>query len=304
MDQLTSMAVFVCVAERGSFAAAGAALRLSGTMVANHVAALERHLGASLIHRTTRRHALTAIGAAYLERCRDVLASVSAADRVADQLTAEPSGLLRVTAPVTYGVHRLTPLVAAYQQRYPAVTVELNLNDRLVDLEEEGYDLAIRSGEPAKDSPLIARLLQTSRMRIAASPAYLARDGVPDHPQALAGHRLLGFSPWGDTPQLRFSRDEETVVVSFKPSLTINNGQALLVAALAGHGVVVQADVLLDEPIAAGLLVPLLPNWLLPQRPIYAMRKPDRVPGARVRSFVDFLLTEFAGEREEDRATS
>ncbi|WP_148714664.1 LysR family transcriptional regulator [Chitinolyticbacter meiyuanensis] len=297
MDQLTSMAVFVCVAERGSFAAAGMALQLSGTMVANHVAALERRLGATLIHRTTRRHALTVVGTAYLERCRDVLASVAAADRVADQLTAEPSGLLRVTAPVTYGVHRLTPLVTAYQQRYPAVTVELHLNDRLVDLEEEGYDLAIRSGEPPKDCPLIARLLQTSQMRIAASPDYLVRHGVPDHPQALAAHQLLGFAAWGDAPQLRFSRDGETVCLPFKPALTINNGQALLVAALAGHGIVVQADVLLDEPIAAGLLQPLLPDWSLPQRPIYAMRKPDRAPGARVRSFVDFLLAELAGER-------
>ncbi|UXY14963.1 LysR family transcriptional regulator [Chitiniphilus purpureus] len=295
MDRLTSMAVFVCVAERGSFAAAGAALRLSGTMVANHVAALERHLGATLIHRTTRRHALTAVGTAYLERCRDVLASVAAADRVADQLTAEPSGLLRVTAPVSYGVHRLTPLLRAYQQRYPAVQVALNLNDRLVDLEEEGYDLAIRSGTPAPDCPLVARLLQTSRMRIAASADYLARHGTPAHPQDLASHNVLGFAAWGDAPQLRFSRDGETVCLPFKPGLTINNGQALLVAALAGHGIVVQADVLLDEPIATGLLQPLLPGWTLPQRPVYVMRKPDRVPGARVRSFVDFLVAALAG---------
>ena len=289
MDRLTSMAVFVRVAEKGSFAAAADGLAMSTTMVANHVRTLEAQLGARLLDRTTRRHALTEIGAAYLERCRDVLASVHAADHVAEALRAVPQGTLRVTAPVTWGTHRLVQVVGEYMTRYPGVTVELSLNDRVVDLADEGFDCAIRSGELA-DERLIARPLQRARMLVAASPAYLARRGTPATPGELEAHALLGFATWGPGHVLRFARGDATESVPVRAALTVNNGQALLAAALAGIGVVVQADALLDAPVASGALVRLLPDWTLPSRALHVVRLPEARPSAKLRTFVDFVV--------------
>jgi len=289
MDRLTSMAAFVRVAEKGSFAAAADGLAMSTTMVANHVRALEAQLGARLLDRTTRRHVLTEIGAAYLERCRDVLASVHAADHVAEALRAVPQGTLRVTAPVTWGTHRLVRVVGEYMARYPGVTVELNLNDRVVDLADEGFDCGIRSGD-LDDERLIARPLRRARMLVAASPAYLARRGTPATPRELESHALLGFATWGRDHVLRFAREGETALVPVRGALVVNNGQALLAAALEGIGVVVQADALLAAPVDAGALVRLLPDWELPSRALHVVRLPEARPSAKLRTFVDFVV--------------
>ena len=298
MDRLTSMAVFVRVAERGSFAAASEGLSISTTMVANHVRALESQLGARLVDRTTRRHVLTEIGAAYLERCRDVLASVHAADHVAEALRAVPQGTLRVTAPVTWGTHRLVPVIGRYMAAYPQVRVELNLNDRLVELADEGFDCGFRSGELG-DERLIARPLRRAHMLVAASPAYLARRGMPASPRELEGHALLGFSTWGPEHVLRFARGEEKVGVPVRGAITINNGQALLTAALEGMGVVVQADALLAAPIAARTLVPLLTDWSLPSRALHVVRLPEARPSAKLRTFVDFVVAELGSSQRD-----
>lgn len=289
MDRLTSMAVFVCVAERGSFAAAAAELALSPSMVANHVRALEGRVGACLLERTTRRHTLTEIGAAYLERCRDVLASAHAADHLAEVLRAVPQGTLRVTAPVSWGTHRLVPVVGAYMALYPQVAVALSLNDRVVDLAEEGFDCGVRSGA-LSDDRVIARPLQRARMLAVASPDYLARRGMPKAPQDLAFHTLLAFSSWGREHAWRFTRAGETVAIPVRGPLVINNGQALLTAASAGMGVVVQADALLDAAVAAGTLVHLLPDWELPSRALHIVRLPEVRPSAKLRTFVDFVV--------------
>lgn len=289
MDRLTSMAVFVRVVEKGSFAAAAEEFALSTTMVANHVRALEQQLGAQLLERTTRRHHLTEIGAAYLERCRDVLSSVQAAEQVAESLRAAPQGTLRVTAPVTWGAHRLMPVIGAYMAAYPSVQVELSLNDRVVDLHEEGFDAAIRSG-PLDDDSLVARPLAPSRMYAVASPAYLERRGVPQTPDELAAHACLGFMAWGRQHSWRFCRDGRVVDVPVRGPLVCNSGQALLAAARCGVGVVVQADVLLAPVIAAGELVRLLPAWELPSRQLHIVRRRETRPTAKLRTFVDFVV--------------
>lgn len=289
MDRLTSMAVFVRVVEKGSFAATADEFGLSTTMVANHVRALEQQLGARLLDRTTRRHSLTEIGAAYLERCRDVLSSVQAADQVAEALRAVPQGTLRVTAPVTWGAHRLMPVIGAYMAAHPGVQVELSLNDRVVDMHEEGFDAAIRSGV-LHDEALIARPLAPSRMFAVASPAYLEAHGLPHEPAALAGHACLGFMAWGRHHHWRFQQGDRTVEVPVQGPLICNNGQALLTAALCGVGVVVQADVLLAPAIESGRLVRLLPDWELPARPIHIVRRREIRPTAKLRTFVDFVV--------------
>ncbi|NKI71085.1 LysR family transcriptional regulator [Collimonas pratensis] len=289
MDRLTSMAVFVRVVEKGSFAAVAEEFSLSTTMVANHVRALETHLGARLLDRTTRRHSLTEIGSVYVERCRDVLNSVQAADYVAEALRAVPRGKLRMTSPVTYGAHRLVPLIGEYMTLYPEVQVELVLNDRVVDMVEEGFEVALRSGV-VDGANLIARPLRPSRMFAVASPAYLKRHGRPRHPAELSGHNCLGFMSWGKDHSWRFSQGEQLEVVPVRGSFVSNNGQALLTAALNGIGVVVQADVLLDAAIASGQLVQLLPEWSLPGRPMHLVRTRDARPTAKLRTFVDFLV--------------
>jgi DNA-binding transcriptional LysR family regulator len=289
MDKLTSMSVFVRVAEAGSFAAVAEEFALSTTMVANHVRALEHELNERLIERTTRRHRLTEVGAAYLERCRDVLASVAAADRVGEAMRALPQGQLLVSAPASYGTHRLVPLIGAYMRAYPRVSVELMLNDRVVDLAEEGFDVAIRSG-PMKDDGLVARPLRRSRMVAAASPAYLEQAGTPAHPAELGRHNCLAFTTWGPGHSWRFSRAGETVLVPVQGSMTCNSGQALLVAALAGIGVIVQSDDLLEPVIEAGELVRLLPDWSLPTRQVHVVRRHEPRPSAKLRSFVDFIV--------------
>jgi len=289
MDKLRAMEVFVATVDAGSFAAAAEALDLSAVMVGKHIRALEEQLGARLLERTTRRHALTEIGAAYLERCRDVLASVHTADGVAESLRAMPQGVLRVTAPVAYGAHRLTPVIAEYIAAYPQVKVDLSLNDRVVDLAEEGFDCGVRSGA-AVDERLIARPLALARMFAVASPAWVARHGQPRHPSELEAFPLLGFAAWGTNHSWRFTQGSKTVHVPVRGPFSTNNGQALLAAAMAGVGVIVQADALLGPALASGQVVQLLPEWELPTRQVHIMRLPEARPSAKLRTFVDFVV--------------
>jgi DNA-binding transcriptional LysR family regulator len=289
MDRLTSMAVFVRVVEKGSLTAAADEFGLSTTMVANHLRALEKQLGAQLLERTTRRQHLTEIGAAYLERCRDVLASVQAADQVAEVMRANPQGTLRVSAPVSWGAHRLMPVIAAYMATYPQVQVELSLNDRTVDLHDEGFDVVVRSGV-VSDGQLIARPLQPSRSLVAASPAYLAAHARPRRPEDLQRHNCLSHAAWGADHAWRFSKGAQKVSVPVRGNLVCNNGQALLNAAVCGVGVVVQGDVLLEPSIAKGKLVRLLPGWDLPSRAMHILRRREVRPTAKLRSFVDFVV--------------
>lgn len=289
MDKLRAMEVFVAAIDAGSFAGAAKTLDLSAVMVGKHIHALETQLGARLLERTTRRHTLTEIGAAYLERCRDVLASVRTADGVAESLRALPQGTLRVSAPVAFGAHRLMPVVGEYMAAHPQVRVELNLNDRVVDLAEEGFDCGLRSG-PVLDQRLIARPLAPSRMFAVASPAFVARHGAPRHPSDLEGLPLLSFAAWGANHAWRFTRGGETVHVQVNGPLVTNNGQALLTAALLGVGVIVQADPLLLPELDAGRVVRLLPDWDLPTREVHIVRLPEARPSAKLRSFVDFVV--------------
>ncbi|MEC5163756.1 DNA-binding transcriptional LysR family regulator [Janthinobacterium sp. CG_S6] len=288
-DKLHSMRVFVAAASADSFAAAAPALGISALMVGKHVRALEQQLGARLIERTTRRQVLTEIGALYLERCREVLASVEAADHVAETVRASPQGVLRVTAPVAYGSHRLVPVIGAYAALHPQVHIDLALHNRVVDMAEEGFDVAVRAGA-LRDDALVARPLRPERMHAVASPAYLARRGAPLHPSDLAQHNCLAFAAWGPDHAWRFARAGASVHAPVRGGFASNTGQALVAAALAGMGVAVQTGALLEPFIASGQLVELLPDWNLPERAMHIVRRAETRPSAKVRSFVDFAL--------------
>ena len=193
LDRLTGLEVFARVAGAGSLSAAARAMGMSQTMVTKHIAALESRLGVKLFHRTTRRLSITDAGRNYLESSGRILAEIEAADAAVAADRIEPRGLLRLNAPVSFGARQIAPLLAEFAERHPRVTVELGLNDRLVDLAEEGWDLAIRIGS-LSDSSLIARRVAPCRTVVCASPSYLKARGEPSTVSGLAGHNCLGYT--------------------------------------------------------------------------------------------------------------
>ncbi|WP_235429296.1 LysR family transcriptional regulator [Chromobacterium vaccinii] len=282
------MELFVAVVDKGSFTAAADAHRLSQPMVGKHIAALEKRLGGKLLVRTTRRQQLTELGQHYYQRCRAILADLAAADDAAALLREQPRGVLRVNASVTFGTLRLAPLLAEFMARYPEIGVELELSDQLVDLVAEGYDAVFRIGHLA-DSGLVARRLKPYRMMIAASPAYLARRGRPETPEQLAEHDCLGFSRWRrDDGWDALARLHAAQIPSSR--FQCNQGQALRQMALAGAGIVLQAETLLADDVAAERLVSLLDGYLPDPKPMHLIYPADRQPLPKLRVFIDFIV--------------
>ncbi len=294
MDRLTSMAVFVKAADSGSFAATAAALGLSSQMVGKHVRSLEERVGVRLLNRTTRRQSLTEVGRAFYERCKLVLAEAESADALAAELRAVPRGRLRVNAPVNFGTHRLVPMLVRYLRQHPEVSVDLTLSDRIVDLVDEGYEAVIRIS-PLADSTLIARSLAPYRLIACASPSYLAERGTPMAPEDLARHECLGFAYWARPPadEWQFTGAEGVHAVRVGSRLAINNGQALRAAALEGFGIILLSQELLEDDLASGRLVRILPGYEPPSRPMHILFAPDRRPTPKLRSFIDFVVATF-----------
>lgn len=288
------MAVFVKAAETGSFAAAAAALGLSSQMVGKHIRFLEARYGMRLIDRTTRRQSLTEAGSAFYERSKAVLAEADAAEALAANLQAAPRGTLKVNAPVSFGAHSLTPALARYMKQYPEVDIDLTLSDRIVDLVDEGFDAVVRIA-PLPDSRLIARSLAPYRLVACASPVYLEEHGRPVRPADLVEHECLGFAYWarGPMPEWEFTDAQGLHAVRVTSRFSINNGQALRSAALAGLGIIQQPREMLDEDLAGGRLVQVLPDYESPSRPMHILFSPDRKSTPKLRSFIDFVVTTF-----------
>jgi DNA-binding transcriptional LysR family regulator len=298
------MQVFVATAQAGSMSAAASQLGLSPAMVGQHIAALEQRLATRLLHRTTRRQSLTDFGTSYLDQCRDILERVAAAEREAEAAQTQARGQLRLTAPMTFGSEALMPALRRYRQIAPEVTLDIMLTDRNVDLVEEGFDLAFRIGT-LPDTRLIARNLAPYRMMIGVAPDYLARRGWPQHPRDLAGHEAIGFAPAAGS-YWHLSKGDQEVEVDPARVITVNSGQAVLAAARAGLGVVMQPAILVAPYVKAGDLVQLFPEWDLRERSMSLLYFRDRRMTPRLRSFISFALTEFAdaapvSERQNDR---
>jgi DNA-binding transcriptional LysR family regulator len=296
MDLLESMRVYVAAVDKGSLSAAASACAISPTMAGNHLRALETRLGARLLHRTTRRQHLTAFGEDYYARCKEILRLVSETDARAQNLQVAPAGLLRITAPVSFGTEALVPALSAYLERHPQVSVDLALCDRVVDLMEEGFEAAVRIGPLPTDSPLVARPLAPYRSMICASPAYLARRGTPAAPEDLSRHDCLSFSPAALTRWRLQDGAGNSSQIPVSGRLKVNHGQALRVAALNGMGIVLQPAVLLQADVEAGRLVQLFPSHGLPSRPMSVVFPPDRHRSSKLRSFVDFMAERFPAE--------
>ncbi|MCG5479305.1 LysR family transcriptional regulator [Sinorhizobium alkalisoli] len=261
MDRLTSMAVFVKAVDLGSFAAAATALDLSGPMVGKHVRFLEERLGVRLINRTTRRQSLTDFGRAYYERCRVVLAEADAADALAADQLSEPRGRLRVTMPVHFGRRCVTPILLELAQQYPALELDLSLNDRIVDLAEDGYDLAIRTGTLEDKAGVIARRIARQRMVVCASPSYLKVHGRPLRTGDLSSHHAIVYRRSGPVPPWLFPRNgQPPVEVTPLHRLRLDDLDAIADVATAGMGLAWLPYWLVRGRIQAGALVELLPD--------------------------------------------
>ncbi len=302
LDRLTGLEVFAKVAEAGSFSAAGRAMGLSQTMITKHIAALEARLGIKLFHRSTRRLSITDAGRNYLEASQRALADLDAADSAVAADRFEPRGLLRLNAPVSFGARQIAPLLPEFARRCPQVAVELGLNDRLVDLADEGWDLVIRIGS-LSDSSLIARRIAPCRTIVCAAPSYLAARGTPRTLADLAGHNCLGYTLSRLTGVDRWvfgARDE--VVIEVSGNLRTNNGEALRAAAVAGHGLIYLPTFIVADDLRAGTLVPVaLDQPTIEFGGIYAVFLPERHPAAKVRAFIDFVATRFAPDAPWDR---
>ncbi len=294
MDRLASMAAFVTAADAGSFAAAAARLGQSPQMVAKHVLFLEDRLGSRLLNRTTRRQSLTEVGRTYYERCKIVLAEADAADALAQERRAVPRGRLRISAPVTFGAHGLMPLITRYLRDHPEVEIDLALTDRLVDLVEEGHEVAFRVG-PLADSGLIARALSPYRLAACASPAYLRARGTPATPDDLAGHECLGYAYWPRPAESEWYFDRNGIrhAVRVRSRLQVNDSRALMAAAIDGYGIVMGPEDVLGDALTAGQLVRILTDHAAPSRPMHLLYVGDRRQTPKLRNFIDRALQAF-----------
>ncbi|MFM0435568.1 LysR family transcriptional regulator [Paraburkholderia strydomiana] len=292
MDKFVSMEIFVAVVEAGSLTAAAERFEISSAMVGKHIRSLEARLGTRLLTRTTRRQSLTEIGRQYYEQCRRILADVKDAESLAESMAAAPRGVLKVTVPLTYGVEIFSPAMTDYLSEWPEVTLELDLSNRMTDLVEEGFDAAVRIGQ-LQDSSFVARPLKPYRMRACASPAYLARAGIPRTPADLADHECLGFLHWGREGAWRLGGESAAENSLRAGRFRANNGQALKVAALRGFGLVLQPEALLAREIASGELVSVLEEHLPEGAPVHLVYPRDRRATPKLTSFIDFVIERF-----------
>jgi DNA-binding transcriptional LysR family regulator len=294
MDKLGDMAAFVRVVEARTFTQAAERLGWSKSVVSRRIAELEERLGVRLLNRSTRRLSLTEPGQAFYERCARILADVDETEEAVSSLHAAPRGQLRVNAPMTFGMLHLAPAISAFMDRYPDMEIDLVLNDRFVDLIDEGFDVALRIGDLA-DSALVARRLAPCLRVICASPAYLSRRGEPMEPAALAGHDTVLYSNLANAETWRLT-DREGVEhsVRVRSRLKVNNGDVLRDASAAGLGLALLPTFIVAEAIAEGRLKAVLCDYRPAPTAVHVLYPHNRHLSTKVRAFVDFLAERFA----------
>lgn len=297
LDRITGMGVFVRAAGVGSLSGAARQLDMSPAMATKHVDALESRLGVKLFHRTTRGLTLTEAGRDYLDACQRILPEIAEAEAAAASQRVEPTGLLRMNVPVSFGTRFVAPLMPEFSRRHPGVRVELGLSDSLLDLIAGHWDLGIRIGRLA-DSALQARRLGDSDMLVCAAPSYLDRRGVPRRVDELVQHNCLSYTlSSAQSREWAFGRDG-SLRVPVSGDLMANNGDALLAAAIGGQGVIYQPRFIVGDAVAQGDLVALeLDHPPLALGGIHVLYPPDRRPPAKVRVMVDYLAEAFKERR-------
>jgi DNA-binding transcriptional LysR family regulator len=303
MDTIDGMRVFAAVVEARSFSAAARTLGISTALASKYVGQLEERLGARLLNRTTRKSSPTEVGSAYYERCTKIISEFDELEQAVNDQHAAPRGVLRVSGPRAFGEDGLVPAVASFMTRYPAITVELLLEERMVDIVAEGFDLAIRVGA-LEDSSMIARRITDFPYYVCASPDYLAAAGMPETPADLSDHQCVVNTAISPTGQWRFMIDgqERQVTVPARARVNTAPSTATLVRAGLGLGVCLISTV--RDDLEAGRLVRVLQSFDAYDRSIYAMYPHARHLSGKVRVFVDHLLDSFQSHRYDGSSSS
>ena len=293
MDKFQEMRVFAGVVDAGSFVGAADALGMSKAAVSRHVSDLEQRLGVRLMQRTTRKLSLTQEGEVFLARCRDILASIEESEAELSTRAASASGLLKVSVPVSFATKHLAPLWSDFLAAHPRLTLDVHLADRVVDLVDEGFDLAVRIAR-LPDSSLVSRKLAATRLVLCAAPSYLRRRGTPTHPDDLAAHDVIGYSLLSTPGQWLLQGPDGPVTVKIRPRLWTNNGDTSVAAAVRGAGIDLQPTFLIADELASGRLVEVLPGWQAAELGIYAVYPSRKFVLPKVRALVNFLAEAFA----------
>lgn len=301
MDRLRAFEVFVAVVSRQGFARAAEALDTSPANVTRYIADLEAHLGTRLLNRHSRKLSLTESGEALFERAKSILDDMAEAEAISASSGLTPRGRLRINAPLSFGLLHLAPLWPKFWARHPEVELDVSLIDRVVDIVEEGFDLAIRISRSGS-TQLAARKLASSRNIACASPDYLRRRGTPTTPTDLAGHDCVGYTYWATGDEWQFRDDAGAQHgVRVRCGMHSNNGDTVVQAAVAGMGVICQPTFLIGPHLRTGRLVALLPGYHLPDIDVLALYPSRRHLSAKVRVMVDFLAEQFSGVAPWDR---
>jgi DNA-binding transcriptional LysR family regulator len=303
MDRWTEIELFVQVAETGSLSRAAQTLELSNAAASRYLSAMEERLGARLVERNTRRLYLTETGQEFFQKAKGILADLKDAEAAVNATALNPTGVLRISASLSFSLHHVAPLLKHYTERYPNVTVHVEAANRYLDIIDNNIDVAIRTREVEPDSNITIRRLAETRRILAAAPAYLAKHGVPKTPQDLQNHKTLVYTYANKPNELRFSRTEPGAVaqtnitnttVTVKGLLESNDGQVLRTVGLDGLGILIQPTYILYDDIAAGRLVPVLDDWDLPRLTINLAYPSRKHLSAKVRTFIDFVAAHFA----------
>ncbi|RWU21412.1 LysR family transcriptional regulator [Pseudomonas alkylphenolica] len=292
-QQSDEVAAFLAVVSQGSFVAAGRLLQRHPTVISKRLAAMEKRLGVRLIERSTRQLRITDVGAQLEQRLRAAVELINEAQQQAARGASDVRGTLRLALPAAMGRRWLGPLLPEFLAACPQVSIVADYSERLVDIIEEGFDLAIRIGD-LQDSRLVARKLADHRRILCASPAYIATYGMPQTPQDLVGHNCLRFSGLASFPQWRLHRGAELQTITPKGNLTANDSESLLAAVRAGAGILGAGDWLMSRDIAAGRLVQVLPDWQLDSAGgVYLVRPSAKFPSAVVVAFKQWIESKF-----------
>lgn len=303
LDNLTSMAVFATVVDANSFSAAAAQLGLSKSAVSKQVSSLERRLGTQLLNRTTRRLGLTEAGAALYERCARIMSELADAQAELGQMHGQPRGLLRVSAPVSFGKQHIAPQLGHFLRENPEVHIDLSLSDRFVDLIEERFDCAVRVAQ-LPDSSLMARRLAPARRVVCGSPAYFKRHGLPHTPDDLRQHNCLQYSYLASSNGWPFAGPNGNFTVRVAGNLETNNGDVLREAALNGVGIALIPTFMIGDDLRAGRLQAVLTEFDGWQASVYAVYPATRHVAPKVRAFVDYFAKRCNGTPYWDKGLS
>lgn len=293
MDRFLEMKTFSAVVEAGSFTGATRTLGMSKAAVSRHVAELEERLGVRLLHRTTRKLSATSEGEIFYARCRELLGNLDEAEAEISARSGEASGLLKVNVPVTFGLMHLAPLWPAFLTLHPKLGLDITLSDRVVDLVEDGFDLAVRIGQ-LPSSSLISRKLASTRMVLCASPGYLARRGEPARPSDLLQHDVIAYSLFSSGDNWNFSGPDGAATVKVVPRVRTNSGDTCRAAALQDQGIILQPGFIVGDDLAQGRLRETMGPFRSGELGIYAVYPSRKFVSPKVRLLIDFLVGAFA----------